>query len=76
MNAPLGWGGGARSAAWRGCLRASICLSAAMRVPTDYVLVRGATREAELAAGVEPVFLSEPRGLIEVWRPRTRTASR
>jgi len=65
----------ARSAAWRGCLRASICLSAAVRFPTDYVLVRGATREAELAAGFEPVFF-EPRGLIEAWRPRARTASR
>ncbi len=62
-------------------------LMAATRVPTDYVLLWGATREelrtpcggaleAELAAGFEPVFLSEPRGLIEVWRPRTRTASR
>ena len=27
-------------------------------------------------AGYEPIFLSEPRGLIEVWRPRQRTASR
>jgi putative flippase GtrA len=62
-------------------------LSAAARVPADYVLVWGATREelrtpcggaleAGLAAGFEPVFLSEPRGLIEVWRPRTRTARR
>ncbi len=62
-------------------------LFAAARVPTDYVLLWGATREelktpcggaleAELVAGFEPVFLSEPRGLIEVWRPRTRTASR
>jgi putative flippase GtrA len=62
-------------------------LSAAARVPADYVLVWGATREeletpcggaleAELVAGYEPVFLSEPRGLIEVWRPRQRTASR
>jgi putative flippase GtrA len=62
-------------------------LGAAARAPTDYVLVWGATREelrtpcggaleAELAAGYEPVFLSEPRGLIEVWRPRARTAAR
>jgi putative flippase GtrA len=62
-------------------------LAAAARVPADYVLVWGATREelrtpcggaleAALASGYEPVFLSEPRGLIEVWRPRTRTASR
>jgi hypothetical protein len=62
-------------------------LAAAARAPADYVLVWGATREeletpcggalaAELAAGYEPVFLSEPRGLIEVWRPRTRTAQR
>jgi hypothetical protein len=61
-------------------------LSAAER-PEDYVLVWGATREelrtpcggaleAALAAGFEPVFLSEPRGFLEVWRPRTRTASR
>ena len=62
-------------------------LGAAARVPTDYVLVWGATREelrtpcggaleAELAAGYEPIFLSQPRGLIEVWRPRTRTVAR
>jgi hypothetical protein len=62
-------------------------LGAAARAPTDYVLVWGATREelrtpcggalvAELAAGFEPVFLSQPRGFIEVWRPRPRTASR
>ena len=62
-------------------------LAAAARAPTDYVLVWGATREelrtpcggaleAELAAGYEPIFLSQPRGLIEVWRPRTRTAAR
>ncbi len=62
-------------------------LGAAARAPTDYVLVWGATREelrtpcggaleAELAAGYEPVFLSQPRGLIEVWRPRARTAAR
>jgi putative flippase GtrA len=62
-------------------------LEAAARVPADYVLVWGATREelrtpcggaleADLAAGYEPIFLSEPRGLVEVWRPRTRTASR
>jgi len=62
-------------------------LAAAARAATDYVLVWGATREelrtpcggaleAELAAGYEPVFLSEPRGLIEVWRPRTTTAAR
>jgi hypothetical protein len=62
-------------------------LAAAARAPADYVLLWGATREelrtpcggalaAELAAAFEPVFLSEPRGLIQVWRPRTRTASR
>jgi putative flippase GtrA len=62
-------------------------LAAAARVPADYVLVWGATREelgtpcggalqAALAAGYEPVFLSEPRGLLQVWKPRTRTASR
>jgi hypothetical protein len=61
-------------------------LAAATRAPTDYVLVWGATREeldtpcggalqAELAAGYDPVFISEPRGLIEVWRPRERTAT-
>ncbi|BDG05385.1 GtrA family protein [Anaeromyxobacter oryzae] len=53
----------------------------------DYVLVWGATREnldtpcgaalaTELAQRYEPVFLSQPRGLLEVWRPRTATASR
>ena len=62
-------------------------LGAAARASTDYVLLWGATREeletpcggalaAELAAGYEPVFLSGPRGLLEVWRPRQRTASR
>jgi putative flippase GtrA len=62
-------------------------LGAAARASTDYVLVWGATREelrtpcggalvAALAAGFEPVFLSQPHGFIEVWRPRTRTASR
>lgn len=62
-------------------------LGAAARVDTDFVLVSGATREelrtpcggalaAELAQDFEPVFLSEPRGFIEVWRPRPRTASR
>jgi hypothetical protein len=61
-------------------------LEAAGRVPADYVLVWGATREelrtpcggalqADLAARYEPVFLSEPRGLVQVWRPQ-RTASR
>jgi putative flippase GtrA len=60
--------------------------AAAARAPAGYVLVWGATRdelqtpcgaalEAELGARYEPVFLSEPRGLIEVWRPRAATAS-
>ena len=62
-------------------------LFAAEGAAADYVLVWGATREelrtpcggaleAALAARFEPVFLSEPRGLLEVWRPRTRTAQR
>ena len=62
-------------------------LGAAARTPVDYVLLWGATREelrtpcggaleAELAARYEPVFLSQPRGLLEVWRPRERTAAR
>jgi putative flippase GtrA len=55
----------------------------------DYVLVYGATREeldtpcgaalaAELARSFEPVHLSAPRGLLEIWRPRRAeiTASR
>ena len=55
----------------------------------DYLLVYGATREeletpcgaalsAELARSYEPVWLSSPRGLLEIWRPRdgVRTASR
>jgi putative flippase GtrA len=55
----------------------------------DYLLVYGATREeletpcgaalsAELAQSYEPVWLSAPRGLLEVWRPRRgeTTASR
>jgi putative flippase GtrA len=52
----------------------------------DYVLVWGATREnletpcgaalaADLAARFEPIFLSEPRGMLEVWRPRERVAA-
>ncbi|HEX9051907.1 MAG TPA: GtrA family protein, partial [Anaeromyxobacter sp.] len=47
----------------------------------DYLLVYGATREeldtpcgaalsAELARGFEPVYLSSPTGLLEIWRPR------
>ncbi|HEX9243020.1 MAG TPA: hypothetical protein VF875_11320, partial [Anaeromyxobacter sp.] len=62
-------------------------LKAAARAPAGYVLVWGATREelrtpcggalaVELGEGYEPVFLSEPRGLIQVWRPRTATAVR
>jgi len=62
-------------------------LKAAARAPAGYVLVWGATREelrtpcggalaVELGEGYEPVFLSEPRGLIQVWRPRTATAGR
>jgi putative flippase GtrA len=50
----------------------------------DYVLVWGATREvldtpcgaalaADLAGAYEPVFLSAPRGMLEVWQPRERT---
>lgn len=60
-------------------------LRAAARTPVDDLLVWGATREAldtpcggaleaELAARYEPVFLSQPRGLLEVWRPRRRVA--
>lgn len=62
-------------------------LRAAARASTDYVLVWGATREelrtpcggaleAALGEQYEPIFISQPRGLIEVWRPRTRTAAR
>jgi hypothetical protein len=61
-------------------------LRAAARASTDYVLVWGATREeletpcggaleAELAEGYEPIFLSQPRGLIEVWRPRPQASA-
>jgi putative flippase GtrA len=53
----------------------------------DYVLVWGATREnldtpcgavlaADLAQRYEPVFLSEPTGMLQVWRPREVTAGR
>jgi hypothetical protein len=53
----------------------------------DLVLVWGATRENldtpcgaalsyALASRFEPVFLSAPRGLLQVWRPRPVTASR
>ena len=55
----------------------------------DYVLVYGATREeldtpcgaalsAELARGFEPIYLSSPTGLLEIWRPLKHppTASR
>ncbi|HET7827061.1 MAG TPA: GtrA family protein [Anaeromyxobacter sp.] len=62
-------------------------LRAAARFSVDYVLVWSATRETletpcgaalaeELASSYEPVFLSEPRGLLQVWRPRTMTALR
>jgi putative flippase GtrA len=62
-------------------------LRAAESAAIDYVLVWGATREmlrtpcgaalaAELAARFEPVFLSEPRGMLGVWRPRARTGLR
>ena len=55
--------------------------------PIDYVLVWGAPREnlttpcgaalaEELVQRYQPVFLSEPRGLLEVWRPRVQTAAR
>jgi putative flippase GtrA len=65
-----------------------IDLRAAPRVgELDYVLVWGATRENldtpcgaalahELASRYDPVFLSQPRGFLEVWRPRATTASR
>lgn len=53
----------------------------------DYVLVWGATREnlrtpcgaalaVALARGYEPVYLSLPSGMLQVWRPRERTAGR
>ncbi|HET8538707.1 MAG TPA: GtrA family protein [Anaeromyxobacter sp.] len=64
-------------------------LRAADAAAADYVLVYGATREeletpcgaalsAVLARDFEPVYLSAPRGLLEVWRPRKAetTASR
>jgi putative flippase GtrA len=62
-------------------------LRVAERASVDYVLLWGATREAlrtpcgaalaaELARAFEPVFLSEPTGMLEVWRPLARTASR
>jgi hypothetical protein len=52
----------------------------------DYVLVWGATREnletpcgaalaLELESRYEPVFLSAPRGMLEVFRPRPVVAS-
>jgi putative flippase GtrA len=60
-------------------------LKAAARAPAGYVLVWGATREelrtpcggaleVDLVEGYEPVFLSDPRGLVQVWRPRAATA--
>jgi hypothetical protein len=60
-------------------------LRAARRTPVDYVLVWGATRETlgtpcgaalaeQLARGFEPVYLSQPRGLLEIWRPRAASA--
>ena len=53
----------------------------------DYVLVWGATRENldtpcgaalshDLSSRFEPVFLSVPRGLLQVWRPKVLAASR
>ncbi len=64
-------------------------LRAADAGAADYVLVYGATKEeldtpcgaalsAELAGGFEPVYLSSPTGLLEIWRPRRgeTTASR
>jgi hypothetical protein len=62
-------------------------LRAAERASIDYVLVWGATREVlrtpcgaalslDLAGRFEPVWLSEPRGMLEVWRPRATTAAR
>lgn len=53
----------------------------------DYVLVWGATREnletpcgaalaVDLARSYEPIYLSVPSGMLQVWRPRARTASR
>jgi hypothetical protein len=62
-------------------------LRSASRVgDVDYVLVSGATREnldtpcggalaSELAARYEPVYLSQPTGLLEIWRPRVRVAA-
>jgi putative flippase GtrA len=57
------------------------------RSRADLVLVWGATREEldtpcggalelELTQGFEPVWLSAPRGLLEIWRPRAPTAQR
>jgi putative flippase GtrA len=51
----------------------------------DYLLVSGATREnldtpcgaalvSELVSRYEPVYLSQPTGLLEIWRPRARVA--
>ncbi len=64
-------------------------LSARDAESADYLLVYGATREeldtpcgaalsAELARGFEPVYLSSPTGLLEIWRPlrAETTASR
>jgi putative flippase GtrA len=62
-------------------------LEAAARAPAGYVLVWGATREElrtpcggalEMALGerYEPVFLSAPRGLIQVWRPLRQGSTR
>lgn len=63
-------------------------LRSASRVgDVEYVLVSGATREnldrpcggalaSELASRYEPVYLSQPTGLLEIWRPRVQVAGR
>jgi hypothetical protein len=62
-------------------------LAAAVGASVDYVLVWGASSEtlrtpcggalaSDLSARYEPIYLSQPRGMLEIWRPRTTTASR
>jgi hypothetical protein len=61
------------------------CVPLARATQADYLLVWGNTPEGtrtpcaaamheELGARFERVFVSEPRGLLEVWRPRRATA--
>jgi len=62
-------------------------LRSASRVgDVGYLLVSGATREnldtpcgaalaSELASRYEPVYLSQPTGLLEIWRPKVTLAS-